>query len=75
MKEDVVLFSNAESAYLSDRVERCSSLDHLPFDVVGDVVPLELSDICTECGSFVILILCVNVKIMLVKPSLHGVIG
>ena len=73
--EDVELFSDTESANFGDGVEGGSSLDHLPFDVVGDVISYEMSDICTQCGPLVILIHCVYVRLVLVKPGLHWVIG
>ena len=75
VEEDVKFFSNAEPANFGDGVEGGSSLDHLPFNVVGDVVPYEMSDICTECGPLMVLIQCVNVRVVLVEPGLHGVIG
>ena len=75
MKEDVKLFSNAESANFSDGVVGGSSLNNIPVDVERDVVPFEVSNICTECGPLMILIQCVDVRIMLVKPDLHEIIG
>ena len=54
-------FSNTESANFCDGIEGSSSLDHTPFDVMGYVVPYEVSDMCTECGSLVFLILCIDV--------------
>ena len=56
MKEDVLLFTDAEPTHLGDGIVGCSSLDNLPFDVVGDVVPYERPDILTESGSSVVLI-------------------
>ena len=75
MKEDVKLFSNAEPANFSDGVEGGSSLNNIPVDVERDVVPFEISNICTECGPLMILIQCVDVRIMLVEPDLHEIIG
>ena len=75
MKEDVKLFSNAEPANFSDGVVGGSSLNNIPVDVERDVVPFEVSNICTECGPLMILIQCVDVRIMLVKPDLHEIIG
>ena len=75
MKEDVKFFSNAEPANFGDGVEGGSSLNHLQLNVVGDVVPFETSDICTECGPHMLFIQCVDVRIMLVKPDLHEIIG
>ena len=69
------LFTDAEPANLGDRIEGCSSLHNLPFDVVGDVVPGEISDICTECGPSVFHILGVDVRHMLVVSGLHGVVS
>ena len=75
MKEDVKLFSNAEPANFSDGVEGGSSLNNIPVDMERDVVPFEVSNICTECGPLMILIQCVDVRIMLVEPDLHEIIG
>ena len=54
MKEDVKFFSNAEPANFSDGVEAGSSLNNIPVDVERDVVPFEVSNICTECGPLMI---------------------
>ena len=70
MEEDVEFFTYAEPADLGDGVERCSSLDNPPFDVVGDSVPLELSDMSTEGGSLHILPQSVDVSVVLVNPLL-----
>ena len=75
MKEDVKFFSNAEPANFRDGVEGGSSLNNIPVDVERDVVPFEISNICTECGPLMILIQCVDVRIMLVEPDLHEIIG
>ena len=75
MKEDVKLFTNTEPANFCDGVVGCSSFDNLPFDVVGDAAPNETPDIGTECGPLMILIPSVDVRIVLVEPGLHGVVG
>ena len=74
MKEDVYLFTNAESANFGDGIPGCSSLDYIPFDIVGYVVPNETSDIGTECGPLVILIQCIDVRVVLVYPGLQWVV-
>ena len=71
----MVLFTDTESANFGDGIEGSSSLDNSPIDVMGNVVPFEFSNICTECGSLVFLIQCVHVRIVLVKPGLHWFIG
>ena len=71
----MVLFTDTESANFGDGIEGSSSLDNPPIDVMGNVVPFEFSNICTECGSLVFLIQCVHVRIVLVKPGLHWFIG
>ena len=48
MKEDVNLFTDAESANFGDGIVGCSSLDYIPFDAVRDAVPNQAPDICTE---------------------------
>ena len=60
-------FTDTEPANFGDGVEGGSSFDHLPFNVVGDVVPYEMSNICTECGPLMVLIQCVHVRIVLVQ--------
>ena len=75
MKEDVLLFTDAEPTHLGDRIVGCSSLYYLPFDVVGDVVPYERPDILTESSACVVLILCINVRHVLSVPGLHRVVG
>ena len=39
MKEDVNLFTDAESANFGDGIVGGSSLDYIPFDAVRDAVP------------------------------------
>ena len=56
MEEDVLLFTDAEPTYLSDRIVWWGPFHYLPFDVVGDIVPDERPDILTESGSCVVLI-------------------
>ena len=75
MKEDVDFFTDAESANFGDGIVGGSSLDYIPFDVVRYAVPNETPDICTECGPLMILIPSVDVRIVLVEPGLHGVVG
>ena len=71
----MAFFTDTEPANFCDGVVGGSSFDNLPFDVMGNVVPDEFSDIGTECGPLVILIQCVHVRIVLVIPGLHGVVG
>ena len=71
MKEDVLLFTDAEPTNLGDRIVGCSSLNNPPVDDVGDVIPYERPDILTESGSCVVLILCVDVRHVLCVPGLH----
>ena len=75
MKEDVLFFTYTESANFCDGVVGSSSFHNIPVDVERDVVPFEISNICTECGPLMILIQCVDVRIMLVEPDLHEIIG
>ena len=75
MKEDVAFFTDTEPANFCDGVVGGSSFHNLPFDVMGNIVPDEFPDIGTECGPLVILIQCVHVRIVLVIPGLHGVVG
>ena len=75
MKEDVAFFTDTEPANFCDGVVGGSSFYNLPFDVMGNVVPDEFPDIGTECGPLVFLIQCVHVRIVLVIPGLHGVVG
>ena len=75
MKEDVNLFTDAESANFGDGIVGGSSLDYIPFDVVWYAVPYEAPDICTECGPLVLLIQCVHVRIVLVHPGLEWVVS
>ena len=75
MKEDVNLFTDAESANFGDGIVRGSSLDYIPFDVVRYAVPNETPDICTECGPLVLLIQCVDVRVVLVVSGLHVVVS
>ena len=75
MKEDVKFFTNTESANFGCWIVWCSSFDNIPVDVERDIVFDELSDILTECGACVGLILGGNVRHVLVVPGLHGVIG
>ena len=75
MKEDVNLFTDAESANFGDGIVGCSSLDYIPFDAVRDAVPNQAPDICTECGPLVLLIQCGYVRIVLVHPGLEWVVS
>ena len=75
MKEDVNLFTDAESANFGDGIVGCSSLDYIPFDAVRDAVPNQAPDICTECGPLMLLIQCGYVRIMLVDPGLQWVVS
>ena len=69
MKEDVYFLTDTESANFGDGVVGSSSLDNIPFDVVGYVVPYETSDISTESGSLVIFIHSIYVRVVLVYPG------
>ena len=62
VKEEMLLFTNAEPTYLSDRIVWWGPLHNLPFDVVGDVVPYKRPDILTEGGACVVLIHSVDVR-------------
>ena len=75
MKEDVLLFADAEPTHLGDGIVGCSSLNYLPFDVVGDVVPYERPNILTESSACVVLIHSVYVRHVLIVPGLHGSIS
>ena len=75
MKEDVLLFADAEPTHLGDGIVGCSSLNYLPFDVVGDVVPYERPNILTESSACVVLIPCVYVRHVLIVPGLHRFVG
>ena len=75
MKEDVEFFTNTESANFCGWIEWCSSLDNIPVDVERDIVFDEFPDILTQSGPCVGLILGVDVRVVLVKPGLHVVIG
>ena len=75
MKEDVNLFTDAESANFDDGIVGGSSLDNIPFDVVWYAIPNETPNICTECGPLVLLIQCVYVRIVLVHPGLEWVVS
>ena len=68
-------FTDAESANFGDGIVGCSSFYNIPFDVVGYVVPYEAPDISTECGPLVILIQCIDVRVVLVYPGLQWVVS
>ena len=71
----MLLFSDAEPTDLGDRIVGCSSLYNIPVDVERDIVFDEFPDILTQSGPCVGLILGVDVRVVLVKPGLHVVIG
>ena len=75
MKEDVKFFTNTESANFGCWIVWCSSFDNIPVDVERDIVFDELSDILTECGACVGLILGGNVRHVLIVSGLHRVIS
>ena len=75
MKEDVLFFTYTESANLCDGVVGSSSFHNIPVDVERDIVFDEFPDILTQSGPCVGLILGVDVRVVLVKPGLHVVIG
>ena len=75
MKEDMVFLTDAEPTNFSDGIVGGSSFYNIPVDVKRDIVFDEFSDIFTESGAFVLLILSVDVRHVLVVPGLHGVIG
>ena len=68
-------FSDAEPANFSDGVVGCSSFDNIPVDVERNVVPFETSDIGTECGPLVLLIQCVDIRVVLVVSGLHKIVS
>ena len=71
----MLLFTDAEPTDLGDRIVGCSSLYNIPVDVKRDIVFDEFSDIFTESGACVVLILSVDVSHMLVVPGLHRVVS
>ena len=71
----MLLFTDAEPTDLGDRIVGCSSLYNIPVDVKRDIVFDEFSDIFTESGPCVVLILSVDIRHVLVVPGLHGVVG
>ena len=71
----MVFFTDAEPTNLCDGIVGGSSFNYIPFDVIGNVVPSELPDILTECGPLVLLIQCVDVRVVLVVSGLHGIVG
>ena len=71
----MVFFTDAEPTNLCDGIVGGSSFYNIPVDVKRDIVFDEFSDIFTESGSCVGLILGGNVRHVLVVPGLHGVIG
>ena len=75
MKEDVKFFTNTESANFGCWIVWCSSFDNIPVDVERDIVFDEFPDIFTECGPLVLLIQCVDVRVVLVVSGLHWVVS
>ena len=71
----MLLFTDAEPTDLGDGIVGCSSLYNIPVDVERDIVFDEFSDIFTESGACVVLILSVDVSHMLVVPGLHRVVS
>ena len=68
-------FSDAEPANFGDGVVGCSSFYNIPVDVERDTVFDETSDIGTECGPLVLLIQCVDVRVVLVVSGLHWIVS
>ena len=75
MKEDMNFLTDAEPANFGDGVVGCSSFHNIPVDVERDTVFDEASDIGTECGPLVLLIQCVDVRVVLVVSGLHGIVS
>ena len=75
MKEDVLFFTNTESANFCDGIVGSSSFDNIPVDVERDIVFDEFPDIFTECGSLPILPQCCDVRVVLVVSGLHWVVS
>ena len=71
----MLLFTYAEPTDLGDRIVGCSSLYNIPVDVERDIVFDEFSDIFTESGPSMVLILSVDVRHVLSVPGLHWVVG
>ena len=71
----MLLFTYAEPTDLGDRIVGCSSLYNIPVDVKRDIVFDEFSDIFTESGPSMVLILSVDVRHVLSVPGLHRVVG
>ena len=67
--------TDAEPANFGDGVLGCSSFHNIPVDVERDTVFDETSDIGTECGPLVLLIQCVDVRVVLVVSGLHWVVS
>ena len=71
----MVFFTDAEPTNLCDGIVGGSSFNYIPFDVIGNVVPSELPDILTECGPLVLLIQCIDVRVVLVVSGLHKIVS
>ena len=69
------LLTDAEPANFGDGVVGCSSFYNIPVDVERDTVFDETSDIGTECGPLVLLIQCVDVRVVLVVSGLHWIVS
>ena len=67
--------TDAEPANFGDGVVGCSSFHNIPVDVERDTVFDEASDIGTECGPLVLLIQCIDVRVVLVVSGLHIVVS
>ena len=74
VKEDVHLFTDAKPANFGDGIVGCSSFNNIPVDVERDAVFDEVPDICTECGSLMLLIQCCDVTHVLVVSGLHRIV-
>ena len=71
----MVFLTDAEPTNLCDGIVGGSSFYNIPVDVKRDIVFDEFSDIFTESGACVVLILSVDVSHMLVVPGLHRVVS
>ena len=68
-------FTDAEPANFCDGIEGSSSFYDIPVDVERDTLSFEIPDISTECGPLVLLIQCVDVRVVLVVSGLHGIVS
>ena len=71
----MVFFTDAEPTNLCDGIVGGSSFYNIPVDVKRDIVFDEFSDIFTESGSCVVLILSVDVRHVLSISGFHKVVS